>query len=82
MFKSPESYYQILRESQLSWQKGNRENQGKTPEKVEEKNQEIDKILKEEKADIESGKLPVYNLEHCHLLRDDICNYLPWRAKK
>jgi transposase len=37
VFKSPESYYHILRESQLSWQKGNRGNPRKNQEKVEEK---------------------------------------------
>lgn len=81
VFKSPESYYQILRESQLSWQKGKRENPRKNPEKVEEKNQEIDEMLKELKGDIESGKLAVYALDECHLQGDDICNYL-WGERK
>lgn len=31
VFKSPQSYYQILRDSQLSWQKGNKENPKKKP---------------------------------------------------
>lgn len=59
VFKSPESYYQILRESQLSWQKGKRENPRKNPEKVEEKNQEIGDMLKKFRADIETEKMAV-----------------------
>lgn len=81
VFKSPESYYHILRKSQLSWQKGNRENPRKNQEKVEEKNQEIAEMLKEFKGDIESGKLAVYALDECHLQGDDICNYL-WGERK
>lgn len=75
IFKSPESYYKILIESQLSWQKGKRENSRKNPEKVEEKTQEIREILTKSKADIETEKLAVYALDECHLQGDDICNY-------
>jgi transposase len=39
VFKSRESYYNIWRESQLSWQKGNRVNPRRNPDKVEEINQ-------------------------------------------
>lgn len=81
VFKSPESYYHILRESQLSWQKGNRENPRKNLEKVEEKNEEIGEMLKEFRADIEARKLAVYALDECHLQGDDICRYL-WGERK
>jgi transposase len=81
VFKSRESYYNILRESQLSWQKGNRVNPRKNPDKVEERNQEIGEILKEFRADIEAEKLAVYALDECHLQGDDICNYL-WGERK
>jgi len=81
VFKSPESYYQILRESQLSWQKGNRENPRKNPKKVEERNQEIGEMLKGFRADIEAGKLAVYAWDECHLQGDDICSYL-WGERK
>lgn len=60
VFLSRESYYQILRSSHLTWQKGNRENPRKDPEKVKEINKKIAEILKVFQTDIESGKLAVY----------------------
>jgi len=46
IFLARESYYQLLRSSHLSWQKGNRENQRKNPDKVKEINEKIAKIFK------------------------------------
>jgi transposase len=37
VFKSPESYYRILKISQLSWQKANQENSRKQPEVIKKK---------------------------------------------
>jgi transposase len=37
VFKSPESYYHILKTSQLSWQKANMENPRKQPEIIKKK---------------------------------------------
>ena len=76
VFLSRESYYQILRSSHLTWQKGNRENPRKNPEKVKEINEKIAKILKVFQTDIESEKLAGYALDECHLQGDDICSYL------
>lgn len=69
IFLSRESYYQLLRSSHLSWQKGNRENPRKNPDKVKEINEKIAKILKVFQTDIESEKLAVYALDECHLVR-------------
>jgi len=66
---SRESYYQLLRSSHLSWQKENRENPRKNPDKVKEINEKIAKILKVFQTDIESEKLAVYALDECHLVR-------------
>jgi superfamily II DNA or RNA helicase len=76
VFKSPESYYKILRDSQLSWQKGNLENPKKKPEVIAKRNQEIAEMLRGLTGEIESGQLLVYALDECHLQGDDICSYL------
>ena len=76
VFLSRESYYQLLRSSQLTWQKRNRENPRKTPDKVKQINENIAKILNVFQTDIESEKLAVYALDECHLQGDDICSYL------
>ena len=81
VFKSPESYYQILRESQLSWQKGNKENPRKKPEIIKKRNQEIAEMLTQVRGEIESGELVAYALDECHLQGDDICSYL-WGDSK
>ncbi|VXD19494.1 helix-turn-helix domain-containing protein [Planktothrix paucivesiculata] len=72
VFKSPESYYKILRDSQLSWQKGNLENPKKKPEVIAKRNQEIAEMLRGLTGEIESGELLVYALDECHLQGDDI----------
>lgn len=76
IFKSRQSYYQLLKDSRLTWQKGNRENPRKNPEKIAEKNQEINDLLNQYREEIESGRLVVYTVDECHLQGDDICNYL------
>ena len=76
VFLSRESYYQLLRSSQLTWQKRNRENPRKTPDKVKQINENIAKILNVFQTDIESEKLAVYALDECHLQGDDIFIYL------
>lgn len=76
LFKSPQSYYQILNEGHLTWQKANRENPKKKPELIAQRNQEIAKILEKVRPEIEAGLLVVYALDECHLQGDDICNYL------
>jgi transposase len=81
VFRSRESYYQILREKQLSWQKGNKENPRKKPEEIKKRNQEIDEMLRILNPLIESGELVVYVLDECHLQGDEICGYL-WGDRK
>jgi transposase len=73
VFKSRQSYYDILKIARLSWQKGEIENPKKDPELVKEKNKEIGDLLEENREDIESGRLVVYIIDECHLLYQDIC---------
>ena len=75
VFKSIQSYYQILKEAGISWQKGKKVNPKQDPEKVNEKNQEIAKILEENREEIEAEKLVVYTIDECHLRYEDVCGY-------
>lgn len=81
VFKSKESYYQILRSANLTWQKGNKENPRKNPEKIKERNKELAELLRSRLEEIKAGKLVVYALDECHLQGDEICGYL-WGDKK
>ena len=76
VFKSPQSYYNILKNSQLTWQKANKQNSRKNPEAIKKRTQEIVEILEELKPEIESGILAVYALDECHVQGDDVCSYL------
>jgi len=73
VFKSRQSYYEILKIARLSWQKGEIENPKKDPELVKEKNKEIGDLLEKNREEIESGSLVVYIIDECHLLYQDIC---------
>jgi len=81
VFKSRESYYQIWRSANLTWQKGNKENPRKNPEKIETRNQEIAEMLASRREDIEAERLVVYASDECHLQGDEICSYV-WGDKK
>jgi len=81
VFRSRESYYQLLRKAKLTWQKANKENPRKKPEVIEERNQELVSILTERRSEIEAGKLVVYALDECHLQGDEICSYV-WENSK
>jgi hypothetical protein len=39
VFKAPQSYYYILKSSQLSWQKANQQNSSKNPEAIKKRAQ-------------------------------------------
>lgn len=76
VFKSQQSYYQILNEAQLTWQKANQAHPQKKLEIITQKNQEIADILEELKPEILAETLVVYALDECHLQGDDISSYL------
>jgi transposase len=81
VFKSPQIYYDILNDSQLTWQKANKQNTRKNPEAIKKRTQEIVEILEEFKPEIEAGTLSVYALDECHVQGDDVCSYL-WGDSK
>jgi putative transposase len=48
---------------------------------VEAKKREIEKILEENREEIEAGKLVVYMIDECHLLWGDVCGYVWGKTK-
>ena len=81
VFKSPQSYYNILNYSQLSWQKANQKNARKNPEAIKKRTQEIREIIQKLQPEIEAGNIAVYALDECHVHGDDVCGYL-WGDSK
>lgn len=76
VFKSRQSYYDILKKARITWQKGEGINPRQNPEEIAKKNQEIANFLESNRGEIEAGRLMVYILDECHLLWQDICGYL------
>jgi len=56
VYKSKESYYQLLKEGGLSWKRSEKVNPKRDEEKVEQKREEIQNYLIEQRDEIESGK--------------------------
>ena len=48
---------------------------------VETHKREIEKILAENREEIEAGKLVVYMIDECHLLWGDVCGYVWGKTK-
>jgi putative transposase len=48
---------------------------------VETKKIEIERILAENREEIEAGKLVVYMIDECHLLWGDVCGYVWGKTK-
>lgn len=72
VFKSSTSYYDLLKEAKISWQKAQPKNPLQNPELVKKKNQEIKQILEELSPDIEGRKVAVYAIDEVHLLEGDL----------
>ena len=75
-FKSNQSYYTLLDEAKISWKKTQKSHPKKNDELVKTKKIEIEKILAENRWEIEAGKLVVYMIDECHLLWGDVCGYV------
>jgi putative transposase len=80
-FKSNQSYYQLFDEAEISWKKTQKKNPKKNDKLVEAKKREIEKILEENREEIEAGKLVVYMIDECHLLWGDVCGYVWGKTK-
>ncbi|MEG4111362.1 MULTISPECIES: IS630 family transposase [unclassified Microcoleus] len=79
-FKSNQSYYTLLDEAKVSWKKTQKSNPKKNDELVKTKKIEIEKVLAENRLEIEAGRLVVYMIDECHLLWGDVCGYV-WGKK-
>lgn len=80
-FKSHQSYYQLFDEAEISWKKTQKNNPKKNDKLVEAKKIEIEKILEENREEIEAGRLVVYMIDECHLLWGDVCGYVWGKTK-
>lgn len=75
VFQSPTSYYALLAEAKISWQKAQKKNPRKDPEVVKKRNQEIQSILERLMPKIKSGDIAVYALDEVHLLEGDLISH-------
>ena len=80
-FKSSQSYYTLLDEAKISWNKTQKKKK-KNDKLVETKKIEIERILEDNREEIESGRLVVYMIDECHLKRGDVCGYVWGKSNK
>lgn len=76
VFKSLASYYSLLNEARISWQKAQKKNPRKNPEGIKKRLEEIQNILKVVQPEIEKRKLVVYAIDEVHLLEGDLISHL------
>lgn len=81
VFQSPTSYYELLKEARVSWQKAQKKHPRQDPELVKKKAQEIKSALEELRREIGAGKVAVYAIDEVHLLEGDLISHL-WGAQK
>lgn len=79
-FAAKSSYYDLFHEAGISWKKTQKKNPQKNEELVAEKKKEIEKLIKENQAEIKSGEIEVLFVDECHLHWGDICGYV-WGKK-
>lgn len=75
VYSAKSSYYNLLHEAGLSWQKAQVNHPQKDPEKVALKKNEICQVLEARRSSIESEETVVYCLDECHLVWGDTCGY-------
>ena len=76
VFKSPTSYYRLLKEAKISWQKAQVKNPRQDPEFVKKKNQENREKIEEVLEEIKAGKTVVYTIDETHLVEGDLVRHL------
>jgi transposase len=81
VFRSPTSYYNLLKEAKISWQKAQAKSARQDLEKIQERIQEIRDVLEAKKEDIQAGKYAVYAIDEVHLLEKDLISKL-WGDRK
>jgi transposase len=81
LFQSPASYYALLKEARITWQKAQKKSPKKDPELVKQKNQEIREVIEVAKPRIEVQKVVVYALDESHLLEGNLISHLFGRSQ-
>ena len=81
VFQSPTSYYELLKEARISWQKAKKKNPRQDPEAVKKRLKEIKLIPAEVMPDIRAEKVVVYAIYEVHLLEGDLISHL-WGDSK
>ena len=81
VFQSPTSYYELLKEARISWQKAQKKNPRQDPEAVKKRLKEIKLIPAEVMPDIRAEKVVVYAIYEVHLLEGDLISHL-WGDSK
>lgn len=76
VFKSPTSYYELLKSARKSWQKAQKKHPRQDPEVVKKRVQEIKAKLSELLPDIRAGKIALYAIDEVHLLEGDLISHL------
>lgn len=75
VYRSKQSYYQLLHEARWSYHKTQKSNPKRDEEQVQERREQIKKKLAQHWQAIESGELIVLMQDECHLLWGDVCGY-------
>ncbi len=80
VYKSKQSYYNLLHEAKISWKKTQKTNPKRDPEKVAEKRQEIVRHTTANAVQILDKKRLYFFVDECHLLWGDVLGYA-WGPK-
>ncbi|MDF5718726.1 MAG: winged helix-turn-helix domain-containing protein [Rhizonema sp. NSF051] len=81
VFDSNQSYYDLLKDANISWKKTQKKNPRKDAELVAKKKLEITAWLTAHEREIVSGELVVFFEDESKLLWGDICGYI-WGSTK
>jgi len=76
VYKSKQSYYELLSVAKISWKKSQKTNPSFNPDLVKNHSEEIIDFLTRHQAEIEAGRLVVLFVDQCHLLANDVCGYV------
>ncbi len=76
VYKSKQSYYDLLKKSRMSWHKTQKANPKRDEQKIAEKREEIKKKLNDRSQEIKDGKLVVLLEDESHLIWGDACGLI------
>lgn len=82
VYKSKQSYYDLLHAAHISWKKNTAKNPKHNAKQVETRRQEINALLASRQAEIEAGELVVLLEDECHLLWGDTIGYIWGRTNE